>query len=257
MNPTMLPLRFVLPAILAARLSAQQPALPTAEQVLDRYVAVTGGQAAYDRVMNRVIRGAYKVLGATVARNTEYVTRGGSYRNIITWPGGLGDAEQGLNDGIAWMKAGGKSEIVEAGPERALILRSAVLLSDGQWRAYYSSAKTTGVSDVAGKRCYKVEAELAAGGHQTLYYEVATGLLVRHSEEGAEVTAEEYAKVDGILVPRRFTMSAYGVPMSVEAEVHFNQALPESTFALPPEVARLARKRWIPPPAQPVAAAVR
>jgi hypothetical protein len=235
-------------------LCGQAAALPTAEAVLDRFIAVTGGQAAYDRIENRTIEATTStLLGITLARNTEYVTRAGSYRNIVT---GLAATEFGLNDGVAWMSAAGKSEIVEAGPERALILRSAVFLADSQWRRYYSSVKMAGVKIVAGKRCYEIEAKLAAGGSQTLGYEIESGLLLRHTEDNAEITAEEYFAVEGIRMPRRCKMSTYGIPLTITIDrVAFNRQIPESTFALPPEIARLAGKRWMPPPNASAAAA--
>ena len=36
---------------------------PTAEQILDRYVEVTGGKAAYDKLHNRVSQGTMEIAG--------------------------------------------------------------------------------------------------------------------------------------------------------------------------------------------------
>ncbi len=92
--------------------------------------------------MNLTMEANWSLNGAAVARNTIYVTRAGNYHNVIT---GSFSAEDGLRDGVAWMKAAGKNEIVESGPARALILRSSALLADSQWRRYYSSVKMAGI----------------------------------------------------------------------------------------------------------------
>jgi hypothetical protein len=71
---------------------------------------------------------------------------------------------------------------------------------------------------------------------------------LRHTEEGAEIIAEEYFSVDGIRTPKRFRMRTYGVPMTIEVrEIRFNQVIPDSMLALPAEIARLAKKRWTAP----------
>ena len=238
----------------AAPSDAQTLKLPPAESVLDRYVAVTGGQRAYDRVSNLTMESSWSLNGAAVARNTMYVTRAGNYHNVIT---GSFSAEDGLRDGVAWMKAGGKNEIVESGPARALIMRSSVLLSDGQWRRYYSSVKMIGVKTIAGKQCYEIAAEVATGGKLTLDYEVDSGLMLRHAEEGAEIIAGEYFTVEGVRVPRLFQFNIGGASFSVVVErMVFNQPIPDEKLALPPDIARLAKKRWTPPaPAAPAVAA--
>ncbi len=213
---------------------------------MERYVAVTGGQKAYDRVMNLTMEANWSLNGAAVARNTIYVTRAGNYHNVIT---GSFSAEDGLRDGVAWMKAAGKNEIVKSGPARALILRSSALLADSQWRRYYSSVKMAGIKAVAGRPCYEIEAEVATGGKVTLDYDIDTGLMLRHAEEGAEIIAGEYFTVDGVKVPRSFQFNIGGASFSVVVErMLFNQEIPDEKLALPPDIARLAKKRWTPPP---------
>ena len=224
---------------------AQQ--LPTAEQVLDRYVAVTGGQSAYDRVQNQVLRTSASMSGQILAQSTDHITRDGKFRHSTA-----GAEETGINDGVAWIKTKEKAEILESGPQRAIVLRSGFLLSDSQWRRYYSSAKMAGMTTVDGRPCYELAVNSALGGSQTLDYEFKTGLLLRHSEPGTagsgdvEITAREYFEVEGIKMPRRLLMKLGATTLEISVdELRFNQVIPDSTFALPPEIARLARKRFV------------
>ncbi len=90
---------------------------------------------------------------------------------------------------------------------------------------------------------------MATGGKVTLDYDIDTGLMLRHAEEGAEIIAGEYFTVDGVKVPRSFQFNIGGASFSVVVErMLFNQEIPDEKLALPPDIARLAKKRWTPPP---------
>ena len=227
------------------RVFAQQP-LPTAEQVLDRYIAVTGGQAVYDRVQNQVLKMSTSLAGRVVAQSADYITRDGRFRHSTP-----GLEESGVGEGLVWIKTKEKAEILESGAQRAVVLRSGFLLSDSRWRRYYSSVEMAGTVTVEGRPCYRLAVNSALGGSQTLDYEIKTGLLLRHSEPGTggvgdvEIVAREYIDVDGVKMPRRLSMKVGGTTLEITVdEVGFNQDIPDSVFALPPEIARLARKRF-------------
>jgi outer membrane lipoprotein-sorting protein len=222
--------------------------LPSAEAVLDRFVAVSGGQASYDRVQNDVRKMTVQASGTTAVERVTYRTRSGNMRQIAHASGG--QTEIGVNDGVAWMRTAETAQILDAGEERAQALQAAEFLSDSRWRQVYKSAETIGTETVEGKLCYVLRAVPFVGEPQKLWYDQETGLQVRQllpvpAGGEAEYTAQEYFEVEGIKMPRVFQARMNGIPITITVDdVKFNQQIPDAILALPSDIERLMRKRF-------------
>jgi hypothetical protein len=224
--------------------------LPSAEVILDRSVAVTGGQAGYDRIQNEVRSITAKMSGAPVAQIVMYRTRSGNLHQIMRAAGG--QSELGVRGGVVWSRTGDAAQILETGEERAQALQAAVLLSEGRWREFYKSAETVGMDAVEGKLCYVLKAVPVAGEPHTLWYDQKTGLQVREvaplpTGGTTEMTAQDYFDAGGVKIPRAFLMrSQLNLPVitMVVDDVKFNQQIPDSVFALPTDIERLMKKRF-------------
>ena len=221
---------------------------PSAEAILDRQVAVSGGQALYDRIQNEMRTMTAKVSGADVAQIVIYRNRFGSLHQIVR---GAGEqSELGVKSGVVWSRTGDAAQIVETGEERAQALQGAILLSDGRWREIYKSAETVRTETVEGKLCYVLKVVPFVGEPHTLWYDQKTGLQVREvsplSTGGeTQVTAQEYFETGGITMPRILHSLINGVVITmVVDDVKFNQPIPDSIFALPPDIERLMKKRF-------------
>src|ERR1700733_11126936 len=81
---------------------AQTEALPKAESILDRYVEVTGGKAAYEKRKNAVETGTVEIkaqgLKGTVTRYTAEPAEG----YLVMEIDGVGRLESGMDNGVAW-----------------------------------------------------------------------------------------------------------------------------------------------------------
>jgi hypothetical protein len=236
-------------AIPSAHSQANAP-LPTAEAVLDRFVAVSGGQTAYDRVENEIRTMTAKISGSSIAQIVIYRTRSGNVHEIARGAGG--QSEIGVKDGIAWSRNGDVGHILEDGEEHAQALQLAQVLPDGHWRQYYKSAETVARDTVEGKPCYMLKVVPFAGGAHTLWFDQDTGLQVKQVEPRPagggeeEETAQEYFEAGGIKIPRILLARMDGVEVTfVVDDVKFNQSIPVSIFALPPDIERLMKKRFV------------
>jgi outer membrane lipoprotein-sorting protein len=236
-------------ALLLPLARAQQPdPLPSAKSVFEHYVAVTGGQAAYDRVQNQITVMTIRRAGEVVARTQTIQTRDGRFRAITN--GGGQNEETGLNDGIAWSKKLDSADLLDEGEERDAVQRSAVLLAEGRWQQFYTESEVVGIDTVSGKTCYVVTAVPFAGRQQALWFEKETGQLAKQVVAGLDDESEttflfgDYADAAGIWIAKSATLTAHGVTLAVTVDsVQFDQALPDSTFAVPAEIARLITKR--------------
>lgn len=219
---------------------------PLAEEILDRYVAVTGGQAAYDRIQNQVTALTVSQNSQVFAHSTVFQTRAGDFRMISV--AGDKTLATGLNDGIAWTKTPDSAALLETEKERGRVLRDAVLLPESQWRKLYKEAvwETSGMAD--DRPVDQIAATPFAGLFQRLWFDVRTGLLLKkevHEPEGwAEFRFEDYFDAGGVKIAKKQTITIDKVTLLVTVDsVQFNQPIPPSTFELPAEIARLLQKK--------------
>jgi hypothetical protein len=240
--------RLALVALLASALHAQnspgEP--PSAASVFARYVSVTGGQAAYDRIENQVTAVTVTRDGQVLAHATFYQTRGGDFLAVEV--DGDKTTETGVHAGVVWRKTPETAELLETDEQRGAVLRDAFLLPPGDWRRFYTGAVFETGAEIDGKSCFQVAATPFIGALQRLYFDDDSGLLVRQDvDEPAgytEIRFDDYFDAGGIRVARKeiLTINQVSAVLTLDS-VQFNQPIPAETFALPAEIARLVQKK--------------
>jgi hypothetical protein len=179
---------------------------PTAATVLDRYVKVTGGAAAWhsvhserDLIEGRTLDGERVVLRATVVTSRAH----DSVSNIQIPQEG----SEGVYKGVAWAVSEFSGVRIKQGLERDEALRDARLLEEADWRSLYPKSRLAGIESIGSDSCYKIQLLPSA---RTEWFSISTGLLVRRasSEISADgdtptgYTVEQWGEHDGILQPR-------------------------------------------------------
>jgi zinc protease len=232
---------------------AQPPAapLPTGEAVLAKYVAATGGAAAYDAIRNRVTRARMEIMGAGVVFTlTVYAAAPASLYSVAESEA-TGRLENGVSEGVVWENSALRGPIVKDGIERDDVLKAAIFDRLAHWKEYLKSAECTGTADVTGRMAYRVAATPKSGSSETLFFDAESGLLVRTettmtTAAGAvPVVADpgDYRRVDGILLAFTTRMKVMGQERVVTVEsVEHNAALSADRFALPSEIRALTKK---------------
>jgi hypothetical protein len=198
----------VFACVFASALSAAPPGNPpTAGAVLDRYVKVTGGAAAWrakrserDEIEGRTLDAERVVLRATVT-----LSRMGDSLSNIEVPQ---KASEGIYKGIAWALSDFSGVRIKNGMEREEALRDSRMLEEADWRALYPKSRLAGIETIAGQRCYKVLL-LPSPIEKVEWFSVASGLLVQRAsseispsgDTPAGYTVEQWATHDGIKQP--------------------------------------------------------
>src|SRR5580658_9511314 len=142
--------------VFACVLSLAAPVkLPSAGQILDRYVAVTGGAAAWqakrterDEIEGLTLDGLRVVLRATVT-----VSRPGNSLSEIQVPQ---NASEGIYKGVAWASSHFSGVRIKPGMEREEAIRDARMLEEAGRRDLYPKSQLAGSETVGQERCYKV-----------------------------------------------------------------------------------------------------
>ncbi len=190
----------------AGTLAAARPnELPPAKAVLDRYVTVTGGDAAWhsrrtehEEIEGRSLDGKDVLLRAGIS-----LTRQGDFISNVQLPEA---GSEGVYKGVAWSWTPLSGPRIRKGPDRDEALRARRMLEEADWHSLYPKSRVEAIETINGKPCYRV-ALLPSPEQKTEWFDLATGLLEKRSlvSSGGAVlesyTVETWRVQDGLRQP--------------------------------------------------------
>ncbi len=207
MRPT-----FLLAALVfAAAALAQQPAKPalTAEQVIERSIAATGGREAIKKISSSYAKGLMEFPANEAHGIVERYAKAPDKQLTVTLLEGVGESRQGFDGRVAWSQdpSGEVTELTGTALED--FKRGASFNAVLNWRELYPKAELAGKQAVGGSDAYVVKLTAASGKVTTRYYDAKTFLLLRetaiyNTPQGDMVvvaTFSDYRDVDGIQTP--------------------------------------------------------
>ena len=227
-----------------------------AAALLDKYVAATGGEAAYDAIKTRVTKGELSMpaRGVTGTMVVYLCAPNKFYSEIST---SMGNQRRGWNGKTVWMIEPAHGPRILKGLERTLVIRDSTLDRFGHWRELAQKVEFAGEEEVQGKKCAKVVLTYkpidpeAKEAPVTIYLDLATGLIVQYTTEIsrpqmlAKVTAilDDYKESDGILLAQKMTLKVDDFEYTVKVtSVTNNVEIPAEQFVLPREIQELIVK---------------
>ena len=227
-------------------------ALPKAETILDRYVQVTGGKAAYEKRKNEIATGTMEVAAAGIKGTVTRYAAAPDKSYVTTELEGVGKVEQGTIGGMAWDKNPMLGPRVKSGEEKAQALREGLFNGPLHWRDLYSKVETVGVETIDGEECYKVVQTPSEGKPETTYYSKKTGFAVKTTTVAAspmgdipvEQTISDYKNFDGIMMATKMVQKAAGQELMFTIQsVKVNTEIPADRFDPPADIKALAEKK--------------
>jgi outer membrane lipoprotein-sorting protein len=243
--------RYGLLAAAAAALAAAQTPLPAGGSLLDKYIEATGGRAVHQKVKTMIETATMEMASAGLKfQVTTYHAAPNKSYMVMEIPG-VGKMEEGTDGDIVWSLSAMQGPRIKQGEERSFALLSAAYDSDLNWKGYYKSAETTGVEDVEGEPCYKVDLTSNEGLKQTRYYSTKSGLMRKtamtmKTEMGdipTETIVSDYRDESGLLVPHKVVTKLMSQQMVMNIErVELNPEIDASRFAPPAEIKALLEK---------------
>lgn len=240
--------------VLAGLASLRAEDLPKAETILDRYIEVTGGKAAYEKIHNELSKGIMDFVGKGIQGP---ITSFGAEPNMaytIAELEGVGKIEEGTDGQVFWERSVLTGPRIRTGDEREEVLRASVFNSHLNWRKLYASAETTGSEMVGDEDCYKVVLTPKTGKPVSESYSKKTGLLMKtssvHATQMGEIPADgffkDYREVPGSGIKMAFTHTNTfaGQEIAVHlTSIEFNVTLAKDRFDLPDDIKALVRKQ--------------
>jgi len=234
-----------------AGILGQAADLPKGDALLDKYVEVTGGKAAYAKVHSEKTMGVmeFKAMGLKGKVTTYAAEPDKKYTEVVLE--GMGKMQEGAADGVAWSLSSMQGPHLKDGDEKAETLLQSKFNADLNWRDQFKSAETVGVETVEGKECYKVVLTPKSGSPSTRWFDKESNLLVKMQmtskspmgDVQSESVVSDWRKEGEILMPHKMLskVATMELVMTVDSVQH-NPEISKDRFDVPDEVKALMKK---------------
>jgi outer membrane lipoprotein-sorting protein len=235
--------QYCLLVMAATALAAPGHAQPSVDQILAAYGQALGGQAAYEKVTTRAMKGTVEIPDDNVTGAAQVWAKApGSFRLTMDIPG-YGVVETVLDGDNGWEKNPDSGTHAMSKTDLAVAQRDHHFYREVRLKELYPKMETAGTDKVAGRAVYVVEATPSGGAAEKFYFDAESGLLVKHDfervtlEDGIvqyETLLRDYRDVDGLKLPFTVEQRAPDNTMIFKfAEIRNNAPLADAAFAKP------------------------
>ena len=225
-----------------AHLSAQAPALPTIDQVLEKYLTASGGRAAFEKITTRVATATLEMPDQGINGTMTLTEKAPNKSLVVVEIPGLGKIREATDGEVAWDDNPQLGLREKTGAEKAEALRGATFNMETNIRKVFPKLEVTGREQVGTRPTVVVLGTPVDGAPTTFYFDAETGLLLKSS--GSRETAqgpmtfeaffEDYRTQDGIKQPFliRQVTPAFSMVIRV-TEMKHNVPVDDSIFRKP------------------------
>jgi len=236
------------PANTFAQGSAAQPspaapqAMPSANEILDRYLQATGGRDAWKNLMSRISKGTIEVPGMN-APGTVEIREKAPDRMLAVFVIGETHFREGFNSKGGWSDDPVNGLRAQVGDELADLRRGNDFSPPADMRDLYKTFAVAGTAKVADREAYVLNATTENYDPDKLYFDTQTGLLIRQISQDStpddvmtiQRDYSDYREVDGVKLPFVIQQTNGQSQFTIKlAEIHHNLAFDDATFATPP-----------------------
>ena len=230
-------------------LCAERSALPSGREVIQRYVAAIGGEAALKSVQSLRRRGRFEITGQNITADFEELSARPDKLLLRADIAGLGHTEQGVDGDVAW------TVDPQTGPKLLKDRERNEALADAQFDAALHAPDrvkeltTLDRVDFDGRQCFKLHVVLLSGVEQDEYFDAETGLQVgleasRATPLGVLPTTamlREYKKFGPLLQPTVLVQKVLFIEQVLRlSSVEYN-VVPPGAFEPPPSIKALLK----------------
>ena len=217
-----------------------KPALPVAEQLLDKYLAALGGGDALQKISTRVQKGTVTAFGGE-RFPVEVYSKGPDKRLSIMHLKG-GDSITAFDGNRGWLGVPGRTHLMSA-EESAAAHMDADLYFAGHLKTMFAKFRVD-----AGEKINDRETFLVVGRNEgqpplQLYFDRQSGLLlrlVRYAEtplgrNPTQIDYADYRDAGGVKLPFRWTLARPGNRFTIQIDqIEQNIPVDDAKFVAPP-----------------------
>lgn len=216
--------------------SKTDKAMPSVEQLLDKYEQAVGGKAALMKITTRVMKGSRVGADGVLVPEEVYQSSPNKLLEVTSYPNVV--FRRGFDGTAGWARSGqGESPISKE--EAAELERNAEFYGEIKLRQLYPQMSVEGKAMVGDREAFVVAAVSRHGLAEKLYFDAQTGLLSRRYREfktalglfPLQTDYEEYKEVDSVRLPVSIRWSMPGRSWGRKiTEVKHNVTIDDSIF---------------------------
>lgn len=224
---------------------AEEP-LPSGEALMEKYLEVTGGRAAYEKVRTSIKRGHIKQPSSGMSIGVTIYAKAPNSLSQVTESELTGKAKLTADGQHAWIESPqlGSAQLLE-GEMGEQIVAAAMFNPELHWKKRYASVTCVGVEEIEGTECYKVIRKPIVGNEATTYMDKASGHIIkevslaqtRGGKLPVEIHYRDYKKAGDITLPftqvRKMNNDEQQIVLD---DVQFNVEIPADVFAMPESI---------------------
>ena len=223
-----------------SKTSEAKPVLPSADQLLEKYLSAVGGAAALQKVASRVEKGTLTAFGGQHFPVDVFSKAPDKRLSVMHLSNG--DSQTAFDGHQGWLSVPGRVHMMSAA-ENAAARIDADLYFPLHVRSLYEKFLVEPGEKIDGRDTYQVIGESAGQPPLRLYMDKESGLLVRlvryaDTALGLNPTQVDYADYrdsNGLKIPFRWTLSRPGNQFTIQVEqVQVNVPVDDAKFAPPP-----------------------
>jgi photosynthetic reaction center cytochrome c subunit len=220
-----------------------RPAMPSADEIINKYVTAIGGQAAIDKLKTRVMKGNINTSsGLTLTYEIDQSAPDRAYEIFVSQRGTM---ERAVSGNTGWEKnPQGLHDIT--GQQLVDLKMSLQLFRNLKLKEQYTSFRVGGRKEKIGERdVYVLTGTMPDKKRERLFFDAETGLLLRRVSYTETMIGiipeqtdfEDYRDVEGVKLPFTVRLSAVdaGNPVSTRTftEIKLNVPVDDSKFSKP------------------------
>jgi outer membrane lipoprotein-sorting protein len=217
-------------------------ALPSADQVIEKYIQASGGKAALEKCTSRVSKGTLEVPAFSVGGPLETYAKAPNKTFFKADIQGFGIVQQGYDGKAGWSQDPQAGLRDLSGAELNDSKQSAEFYKVTRFKELYPKITVKSKEKVGDHETYLVEATPKEGSTEKWYFDTQTGLPIRvdaerHGPEGAMTVSQyfdNYKSVDGVKLP--FTLRQERPDISIVLkfdDIKNNVPIDDAKFARP------------------------
>ncbi|MEK6321482.1 MAG: hypothetical protein AABN33_07345 [Acidobacteriota bacterium] len=217
-------------------------ALPTVDQILDKYVQAIGGKAAIEKQTSRVSKGSFEIPAVGASGTAEIFEKAPNKTVAIINIPGFGVVQEGFDGKMAWAQDPQSGLREKAGAELGAAKLDSEFHKPIRIKQLYPKIVVKGKDKVGDKDVYVVEATPAESSAETWYFDTQSGLLLRQDSErespqgkqAVQSFLEDYKDVDGVKLPFsiRQVTPQFTITIKIE-DVKSNVPIDDAKFKKP------------------------
>jgi photosynthetic reaction center cytochrome c subunit len=217
------------------------PALPTADQLFDKYLAASGGADAVQKISSRVEKGTLTGFGSQHIPVDVYGKALDKRISVMHLSGG--DSVTGFDGHSGWLSVPGRPPHIMNAEENFGARMDADLHFAVEVKSFYAKWVVAPGEKIGGRETTQVVGRNGGQLPLKLYFDSQSGLLlrlIRYSETPlgrlpTQIDYSDYREADGVKVPYRWSLARPGNRFSIQVdELHQNVPVDDAKFTLPP-----------------------